>query len=348
MKSEPQIPRDRPFPPGRLGARRKHLLAEVRGDSSRSRTWSWMPDRRPRLLVAALAASAAAVLVAAVAVHELGRDSGKNGGAIHVVVASSGPVRVWNGIALTGPCGTDALYDPCGAAGPPPTFSIDVPRAVGRGAAGGVELVGGTAAERRTLRQIVEKLPESSLTRVEIVPVTSAGENRVTLRFAAAGGDPLRIDWQEMLVAGAYRDLARAENLRALVGFPPPSPVRRPAVDTAKVQARLRSAVVAAGATVDKIAVGEPNGLAVLLILRVSDPAMFLKHGLPGVLDSFGDRWRDYDGTFVEVVDHDGAFVWAAGTAPRTSHGSVGTRAGLEGCSPIVNWGPTPPPCRAG
>ena len=31
---------------------------------------------------------------------------------------------------------------------------------------------------------------------------------------------------------------------------------------------------------------------------------------------ALGDRWRDYDGTFVEVVDEDGAFVWGAGTNP--------------------------------
>lgn len=228
-------------------------------------------------------------------------------------------------------------------------FSIDMPRELGDRAKDNLELVGGTPAERRLLLQIVERLPGTALTRVEIVPATAGGDRGVTLRFAAAGGDGLRNDWEEMLVAGAYRDLARDEGLRPVVGFPPPSPVAAPAPDArAQVQARLRAAASAAGAAVDELTISEPDGLAVLVVLRVPDPGPFLKHRLPVILDALGDRWRDYDGTFVEVVDEDGAFAWAAGTVSRTSHGSVGTRVGLEGCSPVSNWGPTAPPCPTG
>jgi hypothetical protein len=340
MKSELQIPPNRPLPPGRVDVRRNHLVAEARADLRRSRTWSW---RRPRVL-ATCAAAFAAVAVAAVATTYSLRPGGENRGAVRVVVTSAGPVRTWNGIALPGLCASVRFLDQsCGAVAPRPTLSIDVSHAPSRVGGDAVAIVGGTSAERRALRQVVDQVPGSSLTRVEIAP---AAAGHVTLHFAAAGGDELRTDWEEMLVAGAYRDRARDEGLRPVDGFPAPSPVHAAAADAAtQVQARLRSAAANAGAGVDEIAVGEPNGLAVLVVLHTDDPAVFLKQKLPAVLAAFGDRWRDYEGTFVEVVDEDGAFVWGAGTDPRTSHGSVGTRAGLEGCSPIPNWGPTPPPC---
>jgi hypothetical protein len=340
MKSELQIPPDRPLPSDRADIRRNHLVVEARAALQRSRRWSW---RRPRVLATGAVAFAAVCVVAAATTYSL-RPGGGNGKAVRVVVASAGPVRTWNGIALPGLCLGVRLFDQsCGTVAPQPTLSIDVSRAPSRARGDGVAIVGGTSAERKALRQIVDQVPGNSLTRVEIA-LAPAGH--VTLRFAAAGGDELHTDWEEMLVAGAYRDRARDEGLRAVDGFPAPTPVHAAAADAGtQVQARLRSAAATAGAGVDDIAVGEPNGLAVLLVLRTDNPAVFLKRGLPAVLATLGDRWRDYEGTFVEVVDEDGAFVWGAGTDPRTSHGSVGTRAGLEGCSPIPNWGPTPPPC---
>lgn len=350
MTTDLQIPSSRPLPPGRLDARRSHLLAEIRRVPHQPSRRVWLPAWSPLPLAAGLAALAAAVLVTVLALQEFGANERGGKETIRVVVAPSGPVPAWNGTFLTGPClGLSFLDEDCGKVGGSGAFSIDMPRELGNRAKENLELVGGTPAERRLLLQIVERLPGTALTRVEIVPATAGGDRVVTLRFAAAGGDGLRNDWEEMLVAGAYRDLARDEGLRPVVGFPPPSPVAVPAPDArAQVQARLRAAASAASAAIDELTISEPDGLAVLVVLRVPDPGPFLKHRLPAILEALGDRWRDYDGTFVEVVDEEGAFVWAAGTVPRTSHGSVGTRAGLEGCSPVANWGPTPPPCPTG
>jgi hypothetical protein len=48
-------------------------------------------------------------------------------------------------------------------------------------------------------------------------------------------------------------------------------------------------------------------------------------------LDGIGDRWHDYDGVYVRLVDEDGITVWETSTVARTAIGAAGVaRGGLR------------------
>jgi hypothetical protein len=227
-------------------------------------------------------------------------------------------------------------------------ISVDLTRSNRSGAQGqNVEIAGGTDVQRQLLADILARFPEVSLARVTIVPKIEGAETGVGLAIEGSGADPMLSDWEGMLLAGAFRDLSALRGLPHVLGLPPRAPVapQASAEAAAALTARVRAAAAAAGSDVDWLLIYRPEGLAPAVVLRASDPASFLAHRLPAFLEALGDRWRDYDGTFVEVVDAKGAFVWASATNPLTSHGSVGTRPDLLGCGPIGNLFSTPPPC---
>jgi hypothetical protein len=229
-------------------------------------------------------------------------------------------------------------------------ISVNVPLAKDRRRERPIEIAGADPGQERLLREILARMPTTSVVRIAVAAKVYRGEAGVGLDFTSTTGDPLRADWEEMLVAGAFRDGSARNGLTRVVGLPPASPITGDASPAAaeRLVADLRQAASVSGATVDELSVYRPEALAPVVVLRVGDPAAFLERRLPGVLAALGDRWRDYDGTFVEVVDADGRFVWAAGTNPRVSHGSVGVRPDLAGCSPVLNHGTTPPPCPVG
>jgi hypothetical protein len=327
------MPLERDLPAGHLEARREHLLTEAGSDARtisipRLLSRDTLRDRRVWLpAVAACAAVAVAALVVPRA-FENGPRSATQAVAVSVAPTS----RDWS------------------ATGPASLVSIDVPATVGRDLRPSAEISGGTAAQQALMRAILARMPDNLITRVEIAAKTAGSQSGVTLKFGSATTDAMRSEWEEHLLAGAFRDLSAEAGLPAVVGYPPPWPVD--STDTsdaaAALEARLRSAARSVHAHVVELAIYRPDGLAPLVVLGVPSsmsPAGFLEDELPKFLNAFGNRWRDYDGTFIEVVDHSQSFIWATGTAPRASEGSVGTRPDLAGCSPVADWGPTPPPC---
>jgi hypothetical protein len=335
------IPPERDLPAGHLEARRQHLLAEAGADGrgvAIPRLPSLEAVRDRRVWLPAAAACATALVATFVALRPF-----ENGPRQSASAAPSRPVPV--SVARTGP------GDTWRATAPASLVSIDVPSAVGRALHPSAEISGGTSAQQALVRTILGRMPGNLITRVEIV-TTAGGQSGVTLRFTGTSSDEIRSEWEEHLVAGAFRDLSAEAGLPRVLGYPPPWPVTAAhAPDAAAaLEATLRSAARSVQAEVVALTIYRPDGLAPLVVLGVpasTSPADFLRVGLPKFLSALGDRWRDYDGTFVEVVDHDQSFVWAAGTAPRASEGSVGTRPDLAGCSPVANWGPSPPPCPA-
>jgi hypothetical protein len=333
------IPAERDFPPGYLERRKQDLVRAAAGSAGAGRRrFGWwhahagasstarITSSRVRLSLAAIAVVIAAVVSAVAFIG--GADNGRNHSAaavrVSVATLSSGGKSVK----------AAALID---VRLTPTVRRVSEP-----------VIVGGNEKQRALLREILDAIPGNSLTRIELV-TSGDGSGDVTLEFNASGSDPLRSDWEEMLVAGVFRELSAKEGLPAVLGLPPIAPRSGLAapIDADRLAAKVRSAAAGAAATLEELHVYKPDGIAVAVVLRVDDPAAFLQQRLPRFLDALGDRWRDYDGTFVEVVDDSAAFVWAAGTDPLVSHGSVATRADLTGCSPVVNLGAMPPPCPA-
>jgi hypothetical protein len=335
------IPPERDLPAGHLEARRQHLLAEARANGRvvaipRLPSLAAVRDRRVWLPAAAACVTALIATFVALRSFENGprQSASTPSRSVAVSVARTGPGDGWRATA------------------PASLVSIDVPATVRRALRPSAEISGGTSAQQALVRTILGRMPDNLITRVDIVTTTASGQSGVTLKFTGTSSDEIRSEWEERLVAGAFRDLSADAGLPRVVGYPPPWPVTAAHAPggAAALEATLRSAARSVQAEVVALTIYRPDGLAPLVVLGVpasTSPADFLKVGLPKFLSALGDRWRDFDGTFVEVVDHDQSFVWAAGTAPRASEGSVATRPDLAGCSPVANWGPTPPPCPA-
>jgi hypothetical protein len=217
-----------------------------------------------------------------------------------------------------------------------------------------VLIEGGTAAQRRLLRSILRGM---QTTTIERVVVSTTGRD-VSLRMTASDRS-MRSLWEESLVAGAFRDLAQAGGDAVKVslvngeasGVIPPGPAK--ALSKAKAgeakaaRERFESAAAKIGEPLSALTIDQPDGVAVAATFESNEPASFLVKKMPGFLAAVGDRWRDYDGTYIRLIDASGATVWETSTAGRISQGSVGSREDLAACGSVQNWGPSPPPCSA-
>ena len=124
-----------------------------------------------------------------------------------------------------------------------------------------------------------------------------------------------------------------------------PLPPAKPG-DAAAARQLFENAAAKTGVSLDKLTIYQPDGIAVAATLKSDDPASFLVHQMPRFLDALGDH-SNLDGTYINLVDGSGQTVWETSSNDRISEGSVGSRPDLAGCSPVSNWGPTPPPCPA-
>jgi hypothetical protein len=216
------------------------------------------------------------------------------------------------------------------------------------------EVTGGTARQQTLLREIVAGMQP---TVIETVEITGSG-NDVALHFTAPPGRWSPAFWQEGLVAGAFRDRSNAAggNLSVSIfggdadgatldrhGPATPLPPAQPG-DAAAAKQLFETAAAKSGVSFDGVTVYRPDGIAVEATLESDDPASFLEHRMPTFLDALGDH-SNLDGTYISLVDGRGKTVWETSSNDRISEGSVGSRPDLTGCSPVANWGPTPPPC---
>jgi hypothetical protein len=189
------------------------------------------------------------------------------------------------------------------------------------------------------------------------IAVTSSG-NQVTLRMKATDNS-METQWQESLVAAAFRDRATAAGTHWTValdngdqygaiaaGTTPTVPAARPG-DMQAARRRFEHAAAKAGTRLDQLTIYRPDGVAVAATFKTTHPASFLVHQMPKFLAAIGYGWHGYDGVYVSLIDKSGATVWQTATALRTSTGSVGSRQDLAGCSPVAAVGgyPGPPPC---
>jgi hypothetical protein len=224
---------------------------------------------------------------------------------------------------------------------------------VSAGAATSTRIVGGSAAERELLRQIVAKLGRTRIPELRIVPVV--GGVKLQTHVTA-----IRPSWDALIVGGTF--LGRSAQL----GLPPLLEVdagqagwptsnagsTKPPIATALSQAAARRTMLqlvdATGARPAELSILKPYALAVALRLQVDDAASFLHHRLRSFVLQASKHQARYEGQYIEVDDAHGA-AWIS--AETRLGGIRHVRPGLRGCDPFPTptpIGPSPtPPCPA-
>jgi hypothetical protein len=213
---------------------------------------------------------------------------------------------------------------------------------------------GGTASQQALLREIVSAMHPTVIEKIEI----TGNGNNVALHFAAPSAKLSPAFWQEGIVAAAFRDRANAagENLIISIfggdangvllnshGPATPLPSAQPG-DAAATRQLFEKAAAKTGVSFDELGIHQPDGVAVVATFKSDAPASFLVHQMPTFIAALGDH-SNLDGTYISLVDGSGQTVWETSSDDRIGEGSVGSRPDLAGCSPVSNWGPTPPPC---
>jgi hypothetical protein len=348
----------RELAPEHLANRKKHLLAEVMREPKPRLFMLAFALKRQRVL-ALSAASLCACFAAAVFAVTLTRGSGTSK-PLFVVQAVRSPVWGletaginWGGLSAACSNTGQLLLGCSGALAAPgnlqPRPLVEQSSAVSTD----TEVVGGSDSQRALLRLIIDATRPNTIDKISI----AGSSGTVTLQMQAKDNS-MRTLWQESLVASAFRDRVAATNKTAVSlengdssGVIPPGPARSlPSAtegDEGFARKTFEDAAAQSGATLDELTTYTPDGVAVAATLRATEPAAFLLHHMPAFLAAIGDRWHDYDGVYVRLVDSSGSTVWETSTAARTSTGSVESREDLTGCSPVAHWGSSSPTCPA-
>ena len=203
-------------------------------------------------------------------------------------------------------------------------------RLSGRGPAAATTITGGTAQQRSLLRQIIAGLAPIHVPPLRIVPVRGG----VDLQGPATGLGSLST-WAAWVVGDAFLERSISEHLPPVVevdaggsGAPRsnigdgPLPPRATPARVRATRERIDHLAVASGARIEQLTVSAPAALAVVLRVRVSNAAQFLKERLkPVVLGAWADESR-YDGLYIEVDDVHGS-AWMDGETLLLAEGFV-------------------------
>jgi hypothetical protein len=227
---------------------------------------------------------------------------------------------------------------------------------------------GGSARQRRLLRQVVSGMRKTTLTRIEFGKVGGGkgGPRRgVAIAFTTVPGPSVRRQWEEWIVTGALSRRLDAAGLPAEVqatgreasftalprlrGQPDPRPLSRR--QEATVVRGLRKAARQSGGDVVRLEVHRPYGVAVALTLAAKSPARFLKTNLRTLLSRVGVHRKRLEGIYLAVLDQDRKLALEWGSWTRNRAGVYWVRHDLANCSPIRQSDPPgtepPPACPA-
>ena len=228
-----------------------------------------------------------------------------------------------------------------------------------------VAIVGGTPAQRQLARLTAHRVGGVTLSRVVFRSPTRALRHvhGVELVVSSRGRDTVRSEWEQELYVGAYLGLTARWPKAAVAAvatahtegaveqastFLRPYEVFGSDPSTSRV-ALFRRRLVAAAARVNariiELRTSAMPARAIELTVRVSDPAVFLKHRAKSLVDLLAFPRMPLLGYYLAAEDSSGRVFWATSRLPGT--GAVYTSHQLEGCSPVVNWGIDPPPCPA-
>jgi hypothetical protein len=178
------------------------------------------------------------------------------------------------------------------------------------------------------------------------------GHRWLYLEMKADGteGGLVEPNWEAMLAAGAYRDLAHAANLPDLLGYtvqlqfpdhslsaPDSTVIAQPfahdvitddqrAADA--VKQHLRQIAGLRGASMRLLHAASP---AVVETLTVTNPTALLGEGLGSLQQAVFGEINDYDGTLVRVVDAHGDLVATSAYSTRLGIGTGWAKPGIAG-----------------
>jgi hypothetical protein len=167
----------------------------------------------------------------------------------------------------------------------------------------------------------------------------------------------LRSEWDQWLFTGAFAHLSAKRHLPVVFGYHDseqlsgrPSPPAATAADAATLESRVRQAVSdtagTSGVQIVSLRITQPDGLAYVLVLQVSDAGAYLKHQFSDLLHAVYDFRATIDGSYLEIRDASGVVLIRAGST-RAGAGGYSVRRELEDCSPIITtraFGQDPPP----
>jgi len=212
-------------------------------------------------------------------------------------------------------------------------------------------IVGGSAAQRAVLRDILTRLSTPQLAALRIVPV--AGGVKLETESEAA-----RPTWEALVAGRAFLVRSASLGLPPLLevvagraGWPssdlgPSQPRPATAAGAAAARTAMLRAVAGSGARVAELSVTRPYGLAVAIRLEVKDAAGFMHRRLRAFVLAARAHASRYEGTYLEVDDsHGPAWVSAEAQLGGTSY----VRPSLLGCDPFPPPGlpGQAPPCPA-
>lgn len=232
------------------------------------------------------------------------------------------------------------------------------------------QVVGGSADQRSLVRDILNAVDTDRIQHVSIEKPDPAWKplepGDVAVRVWTVPKTDGRAKWEAVLVAVAFADRSQEEGLPRVVAMEhrgvgtrlaAPADAEPPLIRGTCAplsESEASSLALEHGAELVELEAFEPWGLAVSLGLRVDDPARFLRDQMRGLENALHERLRECSGTFFELVDENGAFVWRAWMVRGTSliAASSRTRPDLEGCyesglSRPSLLGDEPPPCPA-
>lgn len=204
-------------------------------------------------------------------------------------------------------------------------------------------IIGATASERSLLQEILAALAPTHVPLLRVVRVHGGVKLQAPV-------EALRPTWELLVVGVVFFDRSADEHLpRVLevdasqVGWPtidnihPPRPPRATHASVTATRQMMRRLALASGAAVAELTVSAPDGLAVVMRLRVSDGAEFLEHQLRTLVLGAEAHEARYEGLYIEVDDARG-IAWADGETRLGGEHYV--RQSLRGCDPF----PTPTP----
>jgi hypothetical protein len=237
----------------------------------------------------------------------------------------------------------------------------------GDGADSSIAIHGGTPEQRALLQSIGDGLAPTGIRSVAVRTIEVVGfpsKTWVELRAEprSNGSVSPRARWEALVIAGAFRDRSAEQNLgevRYLDGtqIAAGSPDRDPSPEAASAAERIGIARAVARsadeqhAAVEQLDVLTPAGPAVVLVLRVGDPAAFVKHRVLPLLELWWTSAR-LEGGYLLVEDADGRLVYERYFSSRIPASGGRVRPELAGCDPVgrtfanPNVAP-PPPCPA-
>jgi hypothetical protein len=226
---------------------------------------------------------------------------------------------------------------------------------------------GGSLRERALLHSVMDEMETTTLRRIAIGPPEARRETAagpaIALTFVPVPGMTVRRQWDQWIVAGAYSRRLLAAGLPAEVdggddrggfsatpivdGQPDPQPL--PAQREAGIVRGIRNAARTSGATLVRLEVNRPYGVAVALSLAPRDPASFLQNGLRPLLQSLDVYRPQLEGAYLAVLDEHRRLALEWGSWTRNPAGGYWVRRDLANCSPIrqsdLPGTEPPPPC---